>query len=240
MPIGRPSPRRWPLTGAELGRQFGLSPRWGRDRVAEVHAEAIATGNGSRPTEHHARETPGLDHRRASLTLRPEGRPTDDADSGADSALGESNGSAPPSARRAASVPPSIDGASSAVTLRGRLSSTLINEFEELSLTPSVQPVQTILAGPVEGSGGAARAGPAYRGLGARTGRAAPAAPLRRGRSGHRLSPSEAGTRHAHSLMPSHQLRAPVLAPPRPPAIGGFSPPRRSARSSPPDVTPPG
>ena len=118
--------------------------------MAEVHAEAIATGNGSRPTEHHARETPGLDHRRASLTLRPEGRPTDDADSGADSALGESNGSAPPSARRAASVPPSIDGASSAVTLRGRLSSTLINEFEELSLTPSVQPVQTILAGPVE------------------------------------------------------------------------------------------
>ena len=105
-----------PLTGAELGRQFGLSPRWGRDRVAEVYAEAIATGNGSRPTEHHARESPGLDHRRASLTLRPEGRPTDDADSGADSALGESNGSAPPSARRAASVPPSIDGAPSAVT----------------------------------------------------------------------------------------------------------------------------
>ena len=34
--------------------------------------------------------------------------------------------------------------------IRGRLSSTLINEFEELSLTPSVEPVQTILAGPVE------------------------------------------------------------------------------------------
>jgi hypothetical protein len=34
--------------------------------------------------------------------------------------------------------------------IRGRLSSTLINEFEELSLAASVEPVETILAGPVE------------------------------------------------------------------------------------------
>lgn len=37
-----------PLTGAELGRRFGLSSRWGRQRVAEVHAEAAAK-NGTRP-----------------------------------------------------------------------------------------------------------------------------------------------------------------------------------------------
>lgn len=43
-----------PLTGAELGRRFGLSPRRGRLRVAEVHAEAVA-GNGTRP----ARDLPG-------------------------------------------------------------------------------------------------------------------------------------------------------------------------------------
>jgi hypothetical protein len=40
-----------PLTGAELGRRFGLSPRWGRLRVAEVHAEAT-TGDGSDPGRH--------------------------------------------------------------------------------------------------------------------------------------------------------------------------------------------
>jgi len=34
--------------------------------------------------------------------------------------------------------------------IRGRLSSTLINEFEELSLAAGVEPVETILAGPVE------------------------------------------------------------------------------------------
>jgi hypothetical protein len=34
--------------------------------------------------------------------------------------------------------------------IRGRLSSTLINEFEELSLGTSVEPVETVLAGPVE------------------------------------------------------------------------------------------
>jgi hypothetical protein len=53
-----------PLTGAELGRRFGLSPRWGRNRVAEVHAEATAASNGSRPTAHDARR-PGrmtIDH----------------------------------------------------------------------------------------------------------------------------------------------------------------------------------
>ena len=34
--------------------------------------------------------------------------------------------------------------------IRGRLSSTLINEPEELSLGTSVEPVETVLAGPVE------------------------------------------------------------------------------------------
>ena len=34
--------------------------------------------------------------------------------------------------------------------IRGRLSSTLIHEFEELSLGASVEPVETILARPVE------------------------------------------------------------------------------------------
>lgn len=34
--------------------------------------------------------------------------------------------------------------------IRGRLSSTLISEFEELSLGASVEPVETVLAGPVE------------------------------------------------------------------------------------------
>ena len=34
--------------------------------------------------------------------------------------------------------------------IRGRLSSTLINELEELSLGASVEPVETVLAGPVE------------------------------------------------------------------------------------------
>jgi hypothetical protein len=33
--------------------------------------------------------------------------------------------------------------------IRGRLSSTLINEFTELSLSASVEPVETVLAGPV-------------------------------------------------------------------------------------------
>jgi Protein of unknown function (DUF2637) len=45
-----------PLTGAELGRRFGLSPRWGRLRVAEVHAEAAATGNGWHRGRHVAGE----------------------------------------------------------------------------------------------------------------------------------------------------------------------------------------
>jgi hypothetical protein len=40
-------------------------------------------------------------------------------------------------------------GYSYELRIRGRLSSTLINEFEELSLAASVEPVETVLAGPV-------------------------------------------------------------------------------------------
>jgi hypothetical protein len=34
--------------------------------------------------------------------------------------------------------------------VRGRLSRTLVNEFEEMALAASVEPVETVLAGPVE------------------------------------------------------------------------------------------
>jgi hypothetical protein len=34
--------------------------------------------------------------------------------------------------------------------IRGRLSRTLVSEFEELSLAASVEPVETVLAGPVQ------------------------------------------------------------------------------------------
>jgi len=34
--------------------------------------------------------------------------------------------------------------------IRGRLSRTLVNEFRELALAASVEPVETVLAGPVE------------------------------------------------------------------------------------------
>jgi hypothetical protein len=40
-------------------------------------------------------------------------------------------------------------GYSYELRIRGRLSSTLIHEFEELSLAASVEPVETVLAGPV-------------------------------------------------------------------------------------------
>lgn len=46
------------ISGAELGRRFGLSPRWGVDRVAEVRAEDAARNNGGAPTaELHADPT---------------------------------------------------------------------------------------------------------------------------------------------------------------------------------------
>jgi Protein of unknown function (DUF2637) len=70
-----------PLTGAELGRRFGLSPRWGRLRVAEVHAEATAAGNGRHPGRHvadkarehdPARSQPGNDGGDASIRRRAE------------------------------------------------------------------------------------------------------------------------------------------------------------------------
>ena len=103
-----------PLTGAELGRRFGLSPRWGRNRVAEVHAEATAASNGSRPTA-HARETTRQDDDRPSVTRQPRGRWTDDDDRGAESASAGGNGSSPALARSAASARLQSDGTPSAV-----------------------------------------------------------------------------------------------------------------------------
>jgi Protein of unknown function (DUF2637) len=114
-----------PLTGADLGRQFGLSPRWGRNRVAEVHAEATAAPNGSRPTARHAHETIALDDDPTSRTHRPDARQPDDADRGADSASARSNGSAPPWTGRAASARLTSDEARSAVTPTVRRITTL-------------------------------------------------------------------------------------------------------------------
>jgi hypothetical protein len=72
-----------PLTGAELGRRFGLSPRWGRARAAEVHAEATAGGHGtypppgrslrtSPPDPEHAPRGTGLERRQADVEDRAE------------------------------------------------------------------------------------------------------------------------------------------------------------------------
>lgn len=43
-----------PLSGADLGAAFGLSDRWGRDRVAEVRAD-LANENDERGARHHDR-----------------------------------------------------------------------------------------------------------------------------------------------------------------------------------------
>lgn len=46
-----------PITGAELGRQFGQSARWGRDRIAEVKAGTHPDDEpADRDGEKHARE----------------------------------------------------------------------------------------------------------------------------------------------------------------------------------------
>jgi hypothetical protein len=55
-----------------------------------------------------------------------------------------------PSALRVASEVGRDMGYDYELRIRGRLSSTLINEFNELSLAASVEPVETILAGPVQ------------------------------------------------------------------------------------------
>ncbi|MGH9248383.1 MAG: DUF2637 domain-containing protein [Acidimicrobiales bacterium] len=94
-----------PLTGAELGRRFGLSPRWGRDRVAEVHAEAARTNGGGAETgdspDPHARSR---DQPRRETG--PKDRQADVAERGAESAWRSSNGAAPRSDRRAGSERP--------------------------------------------------------------------------------------------------------------------------------------
>jgi hypothetical protein len=56
------------LTGAELGRRFGLSPRWGRLRVAEVHAGVTAAGNGW----HRGRHVPDGEREHDPTRSQPE------------------------------------------------------------------------------------------------------------------------------------------------------------------------
>jgi len=91
-----------PLTGAELGRRFGLSPRWGRNRVAEAHAEAITSGNGIQAATGHARERRTSDRGRGPDT-GPETVQSDGQARGAESASTRSNGGEPRSGGRAAS-----------------------------------------------------------------------------------------------------------------------------------------
>jgi hypothetical protein len=101
-----------PLTGAELGRRFGLSPRWGRLRVAEVHAEA-ATGNG----RHAPRDRPGGAPDDIPAPLKPDTRERDGSTAGrAEAASGRTNGGSPRLGRRTGSEPPSAIEAPAAVT----------------------------------------------------------------------------------------------------------------------------
>jgi len=89
-----------PLTGAELGRQFGLSPRWGRNRVAEVHAEATASGNGVHATTSDSRERKTLNGDQGP-DAGPEGVKSGIEDRGAESAWRNSNRAAPSDDRAA-------------------------------------------------------------------------------------------------------------------------------------------
>jgi hypothetical protein len=93
-----------PMSGAELGRRFGRSPRWGRIRVAEARAEAAVGSNGrgpdSGPHTNGAGRDPGgarLETGPASRRARVEGRE-------AESASVSGNGAATASTRNAAST----------------------------------------------------------------------------------------------------------------------------------------
>jgi hypothetical protein len=100
-----------PLTGAELGRSFGLSPRWGRLRVAEVHAEAAA-GNGTHPYRDHPGDPPDD----IPAPLKPDTHEHDGSTAGrAEVASSWTNGSSPPSGLRTGSEPPSAIDAPAAV-----------------------------------------------------------------------------------------------------------------------------
>jgi hypothetical protein len=101
-----------PLTGAELGRRVGLSPRWGRLRVAEVHA-AAPTGNGTHPSLERSGEAPDD---RPTLSEAE----TDEHDRGAagraEAASARTNGSSPRPGLRTGSELPSAAGPAAAVT----------------------------------------------------------------------------------------------------------------------------
>jgi hypothetical protein len=94
-----------PLTGAELGRQFGLSPRWGRLRVAEVHAEA-GRGNGHHPAPPLPAEVNGRDPSAgpARAPASPDG--TDAGSERAELASAHPNGKAPRADGHAVSAHP--------------------------------------------------------------------------------------------------------------------------------------
>jgi Protein of unknown function (DUF2637) len=96
-----------PLTGAELGRRFGLSPRWGRLRVAEVHAEAPAAGNGHHPAMRGVAESDTSDAERARRASRRNGQSP--ARRLAGPASVRTNASVQPSIRRTASERPPDD-----------------------------------------------------------------------------------------------------------------------------------
>lgn len=91
-----------PLTGAELGRRFGLSPRWGRLRVAEVHAEAAAGGDGGGLARDRAPEIKVLGLEHAPVQRGHEGGQAHGDEGDAVPASARSNASGSVSARRAA------------------------------------------------------------------------------------------------------------------------------------------
>jgi hypothetical protein len=101
-----------PLTGAELGRRFGLSPRWGRLRVAEVHAEA-ATGNGAHPPRERSAEAPDDSPHLSEAETDEQGR---GAAGRAEAASARTNGSSPRPDLRTGSELPSPVGTPAAVT----------------------------------------------------------------------------------------------------------------------------
>lgn len=105
-----------PLTGAELGRRFGLSARWGRNRVAEVHAEAVGRTNGDHGESRHGPDVPGEGRFQPYRAASPRNGQAHLTEPGVDSARRNTDGAGPDSARRARSERSVGREASTAVT----------------------------------------------------------------------------------------------------------------------------